>query len=243
MSPGLNHLEQNVYDGLQDIPTIVELIPLAANAIAMLQIYMARIWSSPSSNSLDLGPWHKKVKAHVHHLKENLSLFLKPSVMAMELCLDGRLMQCPNMLLALQHEAANLPMEDVISAIMAFFAGAEEGWIRFSEEYAPERHVASLTPAQHDHAFMPTTNDANEGALGHYQLTMRQKPSLSLLHYNSMMLYKQNCTLGYIKWHFGAKGHAYLCQCTHMIDSLGLEKLQHHVLAAAAEKKTELNQI
>lgn len=242
-SPGLNHLEQNVYDGLQDIPTIVELIPLAANAVAMSQIYMAHVRSSPSSNGLDLGPWHEKVKAHVHHLKENPSLFLKPGVTATELCLDGRPMQCPDVLLALQREAANLPTEDVIGAITAFFAGAEEGWIRFSEEYAPEGRVASLTPAQRDRAFMPTTNDANEGALGHYRLTMRQKPSLSLLHYNSMMLYKRNCTSGYMKRHFGVKGHAYLRQRARMIDSLGLEKQRRRALAAAAEKKTELNRI
>ena len=49
--------------------------------------------------------------------------------------------------------------------------------------------------------------------------------------------------LGYMKQHFGAKGHAYLHQHACMIDSLGLEKQQHCVLAAAAEKKTELNQI
>jgi hypothetical protein len=28
-------------------------------------------------------------------------------------------------------------MEDVIGTLAAFFAGLEEGWIRFSEEYAP----------------------------------------------------------------------------------------------------------
>ena len=118
--PGLNHLEQNVYNGLQDIPTIVELIPLAANTIAMSQIYMAHVRSSSSRNGLGLGPWHEKVKAHVHHLKENPSLFLKPGVTSTELCLDGRPMQCPDVLLALQREAANLPTEDVIGAVTAF---------------------------------------------------------------------------------------------------------------------------
>lgn len=208
--PGLNHLEQNVYDGLQDIPTIVELIPLAANAVAVSQIYMARVHSFPSSNGLDLGPWHEKVKAHVHHLKENPSLFLKPGVTAMELCLDGRPMQCPDVLLALQHEAADLPTEDVIGAITAFFAGAEEGWIRFSEEYAPEGRVASLTPAQRDCAFMPMTNDANEGALEHYWLMMRQKPLTLALQLDDAL--QTELHVGVMKRHFGVKGHAYLRQ-------------------------------
>ena len=47
---GLNHLEHNVYKGLQDSPTIVEMIPLAANAIAISQIYMAHVQASSSSN-------------------------------------------------------------------------------------------------------------------------------------------------------------------------------------------------
>ena len=77
-------------------------------------------------------------------------------------------MQNLDVLLAIQREAANLPTEDVIGALTAFFAGAEDAWIRFTEEYAPGGCIASLTPTQRKRAFMPTTNDANEGALGHY---------------------------------------------------------------------------
>ena len=109
-TPGLNHLEQNVYNGLQDIPTIVELIPLAANAIAISQHYMAHVRSS-LSNGLDLGSWHEKVKVHVHHLATNPDLILKADPASKDLCLDAQPLHRPEVLQALQHEAANLPQD------------------------------------------------------------------------------------------------------------------------------------
>ena len=241
-TPGLNHLEQNVYNGLQDIPTIVELIPLAANAIAVSQHYMAHVRSS-SSNGLDLGSWHEKVKAHVHHLATNPDLILKADPASKELCLDAQPLHRPEVLQVLQHEAANLPQEDVVGTLSAFFGGSSAAWERFTEEYAPTGTIASLTPVQRDRAFMATTNDVNEGALGHYRLTMRKTPRLTLLHYNSMMMYKKNLTSGYIKRHFGAKEHAYLRQKARFLDKLGLEKQRRQILAVAAQKKTELNRI
>jgi hypothetical protein len=60
---------------------------------------MAYVRSSSSSNGLDLGDWHEKVKGNVRHLKENPSLFLKADVTSKQLCLDGR--QNPDVLEAL----------------------------------------------------------------------------------------------------------------------------------------------
>jgi hypothetical protein len=54
------------------------------------------------------------------------------------------------MLQALQCEAENLPQEDVLSTLSAFFGGSSTTWERFMEEYAPNQIIASPTPAQCD---------------------------------------------------------------------------------------------
>jgi hypothetical protein len=90
---------------------------------------------------------------------------------------------------------------------------------------------------------MTTTNDSNEGALGHLQVTMRQKPCLTLLHYNSMMLWKHNLTAEFTRKHFRSSQYAYLHQKARKLDSLGLEKQHCRALAAVQKKEgsVELN--
>ena len=238
-SPGLNHLEQNVYNGLHDTPTMVELVALAANTIAVSKPYITKIRMSESS-ALDMGPFHEKVKAHVHSLAINPSLFLRPDVAPKELCLDGQLHQ-PEVLKALQTEAAKLPLQDVVGVLAAFFRGSADGWGRFTEEFVPNGAIASLTKSQRKQAFMPTTNDANEGALGEYRCAMRKAPRLTLHHYNSMTTYRRNRTSAYMRRHFGARENGFLRQKARFLDSLGLEKQRRRLLAAANQKKVELN--
>lgn len=240
-SPGLNHLEQNVYTGLRDIPTLVELIALAANTIAISKPYITKIRGSESS-ALSMGPFHERVKAHVRHLAANPSLFLQPDVTPKDLCLEGTLYQ-PEVLKALQIEAAKLPFEDVVGVLAAFFKGSSNGWDRFTEEFAPDGTIASLTKSQRKRAFMPTTNDVNEGALGEYRCAMRKAPRLTLRHYNSMTTYKRNRTSGYMRRRFGARENGFLRQKARFLDSLGLEKQRRKLLAAANQKKVELNRI
>ena len=90
----------------------MELIPLAANTIAVSRYYMAAARSS--SNGLDLGLFHEKVKAHVRHLSTNPHLFLRGDITAKELCLDQEPFCQPEVLKALQREAK--PKEDVLGS-------------------------------------------------------------------------------------------------------------------------------
>ncbi len=50
--------------------------------------------------------------------------------------------------------------------LVAFFEGAAATWKRFTSEFAPGGLINEATTQEKDSAWMPPTNDANEGALG-----------------------------------------------------------------------------
>ncbi|KAF8237480.1 hypothetical protein L208DRAFT_1085390, partial [Tricholoma matsutake] len=50
--------------------------------------------------------------------------------------------------------------------VHAFFEGALETWMRFSVEFVEGRKIAMASASEHHLAWMETTNDFNEGALG-----------------------------------------------------------------------------
>ena len=54
-----------------------------------------------------------------------------------------------------------------------FFTGALQTWDWFTSEFAPEGDIANLSKEERQKAFMKTTNDDNEGALGAYQVGAR----------------------------------------------------------------------
>ncbi|KAH7903902.1 hypothetical protein BJ138DRAFT_1188327, partial [Hygrophoropsis aurantiaca] len=72
---------------------------------------------------------------------------------------------------------------------------------------------------------MPSTNDANEGALGSMQLHARQKPVESLHQYNSQAMYRRNDTEAFIaaKCHSSADTRFFMCKAR-VVDSSGIER-------------------
>ena len=65
-------------------------------------------------------------------------------------------------------------------ALIAFFKGALETWKHFTSEYSPGGLIDEATQEEIDLAWMPTTNDVNEGALGQFQVMMQCQPQLTL---------------------------------------------------------------
>jgi hypothetical protein len=53
-------------------------------------------------------------------------------------------------------------------------------WEWFTEEYKPDGKIAHLSSNECQRAFMKTTNDDNEGALGAYRVGARRAPSMTL---------------------------------------------------------------
>jgi hypothetical protein len=58
------------------------------------------------------------------------------------------------------------------SVLVAFFQGAAETWKCFISEFAPGGLIDEATADEKDFAWMPPTNDVNEGALGAFCVLM-----------------------------------------------------------------------
>jgi hypothetical protein len=73
-------------------------------------------------------------------------------------------------------------------------------------------------------ARMNSTDDANEGALGTLQVSMRRAPRMSLAHFNARLKYKKNQTGTYIKTSLGPTARKYLRTRAHINDTAGMER-------------------
>lgn len=61
-------------------------------------------------------------------------------------------------------------------------------------------------------AWMPSTNDANEGRWGHYIAILRDEPCLILHQYNAEAMFSRNNTLTFMNTLFEAEDHAFIMQ-------------------------------
>ena len=75
-------------------------------------------------------------------------------------------------------DAATLPYLQLL--LVAFFNDALITWEHFTVEFAPGDLIDFANVAERDQAWMPTTNDANEGELGSYYLFIYKRPNSSL---------------------------------------------------------------
>ena len=78
--------------------------------------------------------------------------------------LDGKLWDRPEVLYTIWHLAPILPYLKELTA--TFFRRGLETWRRFTAEYAPGGVIDTASAALRAIAWMPTTNDVNEGSLG-----------------------------------------------------------------------------
>ena len=92
-------------------------------------------------------------------------------------------------------------------ALVAFFKGAKEAWQPFTSEYAPGGLIDEATEEEKDCAWMPTTNDVNEGALGSFCVMMQRQPQLTLLQYNAQAMFNKNNTAEFMNEKFSEKTH------------------------------------
>ena len=59
-------------------------------------------------------------------------------------------------------------------------------------------------------AWIPPTNDVNEGALGSYRVFIRKKPKTSMHMYNAIAQYSWNQTEAFMQQHFTEAEHAFI---------------------------------
>ncbi|KAJ7485891.1 hypothetical protein FB451DRAFT_1027055 [Mycena latifolia] len=73
-------------------------------------------------------------------------------------------------------------------------------------------------------AWMPSTNDTNEGALGAYRVAVRGKPSLTLHQYNAQAMFRRNDTQDFVDAVFTPEDHLYIMREARRIDASGEER-------------------
>ena len=216
-----NHMEQNLYKALHDIPTLTELAVLALYSLAISTAYMKHVRGDEKANALDLGPYHEKVKAHCKAIINNPDLLLGPAASYTTGNLSGEVWGRPDGFYAIHALIPRLP--HLREALVAFFQGALDTWERFTSEFAADGLIASSTAAERARAWIPTTNDVNEGALGDLRVWKRKAPSMTLLHFNSRKMYKRNDTKTFME-NLTPEANKFIKQSARLLDSIQLEK-------------------
>ena len=122
-----------------------------------------------------------------------------PSATYKTATMDGTPFTRPEAVYAIQRISSDTVTYPHIRRLLAsFLNGAMETWIHFLQEFASGGKIDGATATQRRSAFMKTTNDDNEGALGTVRTSLRHAPCMSLSHFNSRLMYKKNNTSSYI---------------------------------------------
>jgi hypothetical protein len=240
-----SHIEENLYNALHDGPTLTELAVLTLYAAAITHPYMRSVRGpgTENVNILDLGPLHDEVMNHLELIIENPHLLISPNASFKLGALDGQEWQNPGAVEAVHKLAEEGKLPHLCEAFVAFCGGALETWERFSIEFEAGGIIDRSSKAERDSAFMASTNDANEGALGSYRLHARQKPLTSMHSHNAQAQFKRNETQAFIDATFTAVDHQYTMRKAREWQSAGLEVkrradlVQHDQQEVAAKRR------
>ncbi|KAJ7467451.1 hypothetical protein B0H11DRAFT_2306656 [Mycena galericulata] len=182
-------------------------------------------------NLLDLGPLHARVKGFCRDVIANPDLILSPDASWKTASMDGKPWDNPELFYKISSRQSELPR--VRECLVAFFGGALETWERFTADDAEGGIIAGLSADERERAWLPTTNDVNEGTLGELRTGSRHAPNMTLQQHNARKMYKRNNTKKYrpllLPKHlrlFRAKAR--------MVDSSGLTR-QRRVAQQAAD--------
>jgi DNA-binding phage protein len=170
---------------------------------------------------LDLGPLHHSIRCHILVILDNPDLIFGTDIQYQTATLNGLQWADPKAMKAVFDLIPSLPHIKPIT--LAFFRGALTTWIRFSAEFAPGGLIDACTATEKQLAWMPSTNDANEGALGAYRVMIRGKPSLTLHQYNAQAMFRRNQTQDFMDAVFTPEDHAYIMQEARRIEASGEE--------------------
>jgi len=203
-----SHMEQNLWKALLDIPTRTEFAVLALYSQAVSQPYMKAIRGDPTLNALDLGPLNLKICLFMDRIIEDPTFLVGNNVSHETGTYDGTPWNSEEIVTRVNELAPYLPY--LKPALVAFFKGAQGTWKRFTSEYAPGGLIDEATEEEKNRAWMPPTNDVNEGALGSFRVMMRRQPQLTLLQYNARAMFKKNNTAEFMDDKFSEETHQYI---------------------------------
>ncbi|KAE9383067.1 hypothetical protein BT96DRAFT_1009684 [Gymnopus androsaceus JB14] len=178
-----NNLEQNLWDALNDLPTLHELAALAVYSQTISVPYVAHVCQNPDRNALDMGPYHQDVLAACKAVINNPNVVLGADTFHAPATLGGGQFYRPEVMYAVHRMAPSLP--HLCPLVQRFFTGAYEAWPCFMTEFAAGGKIVQLTAEERKCAARNTTNDLNESAFGIFRRNWRFAAHTSILYHNS----------------------------------------------------------
>ncbi|KIJ35847.1 hypothetical protein M422DRAFT_261798 [Sphaerobolus stellatus SS14] len=172
-------------------------LALFANTVS--HPYMRRIRGpeQESTNALDLGPLHSEILSFMQRIIQDPSIILGEKVTQQSSSFDKKLWDRPEVFYAIEKHKKDLP--HLKELLVAFFTGAAETWMRFTSEFETGSVIDKLSPERRLQAWMLSTNDINEGALGRYRVALRRAPNMTEETYNASTMSKMNRTLEWME--------------------------------------------
>ncbi|KAF9232856.1 hypothetical protein BU15DRAFT_67102 [Melanogaster broomeanus] len=227
-----SHMEENLFNALHDALTLTELAVLVwyAATIGHPYMYYVRGEGTKETSILDLGPLHDRLKVHIQNIVDNPDLLLAEDTYSRMATLDGSDWHIPTAVVAVQQLAKDGQLPHLCTGLIAFFHGALTVWNCLTPEFESGSACATMTATERADAWMPTTNDWNEGALGAYRVRAHQKPTLTLHQYNAEALYRHNNTDAFVSSSCTSMEHQWLMAKACEVDSSGLEAERRKLL-------------
>jgi hypothetical protein len=221
----LNHMEQNLQNALHDIPTQTELAVLALFGIFIMEPYIAYVRGSglTETNVLNLGPLHTNLVDHIQKLIDNPGLVLSPDTADEAEFLTQASWRENKAVTAIHSMVADLP--HIRSVLVCFLEGSRETFTRFCEEFKEGGSIDTLTASERESAWMPGTNDVNEGALGRVvRINRRNKPTQTMHQNIAQAKFSYNNTQQFMDNEFIAEDHTFIMQEAGQQDESHLEQ-------------------
>jgi hypothetical protein len=235
-TPGFTNMEKNLYKALQDPPTLTELAVLALYAEAIIHPYMHQI-RGHNINMLDLGPLHLKVEQHMEAIIENPDILLSLDATFVTGSMDGKQWENPGVVEVILKQVSELPhLKDLL---VRFFKDACATWKHFTTEFTPGGVIDEATDLQKELAWMPATNDVNEGILGSMRQFTRFHPRATLHMINALFTYQRNNTQPFMNENFNGGDYKFLMKMCRELDASGIEKKRQEKVVAYTMEKTK----
>lgn len=233
------HMEANLKKALECPFTLTEFSVLTLYSQAITHPYMRRIRGpgTENLNMLEAGPLHKDVQKHIEKVIENPNLLLSKDTTYETGSMDGKEWERPGAVKAVLEMSPSLP--HLKDALVAFFKGALETWKRFTSEFDSDGLIDNASAHQRELAWMPATNDMNEGVLGSFRVFMRNKPRTTLHQFNAQAMYARNDTQDFMNKMFNDDDHAFVRRAARTMDTSKLEPKRRKALIEHSEMEVE----
>ncbi|KAJ7767857.1 hypothetical protein DFH07DRAFT_915471 [Mycena maculata] len=199
MSLAYTNLEKNIWDAINDVRTIVELVVLlwyGQNfSDPIKRVVRSRTSTGGVRNLWDMGPTLRGVIVHLERVIADPDIIMGPDLSYQTASMDSQQWERPEAMYAAHALLPTLPRNELRAVFVEFLEGALETWQRFGEDTLGR----VMTEEQRRKAEMPTTNDANEGWLSsNARVAQCRAPNATLEFINSKSQYKHNGTANFI---------------------------------------------